>query len=105
MAKRNKIPKNRPISEMMGKKAKKIEPEETITMEAVIAAMDKKQQEREERKKQERASKKQERKSFGEKIQNMAMRKDNQFAEDKRKEKYLEAVSKVEEKQKGQEER
>lgn len=80
MAKKNKIPKNKSTSEMMQEK------EETITMEDVILAMDKKEQE-----------KKQARKSFSKKIQNMAKRKDNQFAENQRKQKLLKAIQKVQE--------
>lgn len=80
MANKNKIPKNRPLSEMMQEK------EETITMEDVISAMDKKEQD-----------KKQARKSFSKKIQNMSKRKDNQFAEDQRKPKLLKAIQKVQE--------
>lgn len=97
MAKKNKIQKNRPINEMLGKKEIKKE-EETITMEDVIAKMDKKQQEKQEKAKQLR-------KQFNKKIQDMARRKDNRFAEDQRKSEYLKAVSKLEEKQKEQEER
>lgn len=84
MANKNKIPKDRPLSEMMGEK------EETITMEEVISKMDQKQQE-------EKETKQQERKSFNKKIKDMARRKDNQFAEDKRRGKLLKAIQKVQE--------
>lgn len=84
MANKNKIPKDRPLSEMIGEK------EKAITMEEVISKMDQKQQE-------EKETKKQERKSFNKKIKDMARRKDNQFAEDKRRGKLLEAIQKVQE--------
>lgn len=91
MAKKNKIPKNRSINEMLGQKQQKID-EETITMEEVIAKMDRKKQEKQEKSKQER-------KQFNKKIQDMARRKDNRFAEDKRKEQYIKAVNKIQEEQ------
>ena len=87
MAKKNKIPKNRSINEMLGQKQQKID-EETITMEEVIAKMDRKKQEKQEKSKQER-------KQFNKKIQDMARRKDYRFAEDKRKEQYIKAVNTV----------
>lgn len=93
MAKK-KIEKNRSINEMMGEQ---INDEETITMEEVIARMDKKKQEKSEKAKQKR-------KSFNKRIQNMATRKDNQFAEEQRKSEYLKAVNKMQG-QKEQEER
>ena len=91
MAKNNKIPKNKSINEMLGQKEQKVD-EETITMEEVIAKMD--------REKQEKAKQtKQARKQFNKKIQDMARRKDNRFAEDKRKEQYIKAVNKIQEEQ------
>ena len=66
MAKNNKIPKNKSINEMLGQKEQKVD-EETITMEEVIAKMD--------REKQEKAKQtKQARKQFTKKIQDMARR-------------------------------
>ncbi|MCI8345943.1 MAG: hypothetical protein HFJ42_08415 [Clostridia bacterium] len=91
MAKNNKIPKNKSINEMLGQKEQKVD-EETITMEEVIAKMD--------REKQEKAKQtKQARKQFNKKIQDMARRKDNRFAEDRRKEQYIKAVNKIQEEQ------
>lgn len=91
MAKKNKIPKNKSINEMLGKKEQKID-EETITMEEVIAKMDRKKEEKQEKAKQAR-------KQFNKKVQDMARRKDNRFAEDKRKEQYIKAVNKIQEEQ------
>ena len=45
MAKNNKIPKNKSINEMLGQKEQKVD-EETITMEEVIAKMDREKQEK-----------------------------------------------------------
>ena len=91
MAKNNKIPKNKSINEMLGQKEQKVD-EETITMEEVIAKMD--------REKQEKAKQtKQARKQFNKKIQDMARRKDNRFAEDRRKKQYIKAVNKIQEEQ------
>ncbi len=76
---------------MLGQKEQKVD-EETITMEEVIAKMD--------REKQEKAKQtKQARKQFNKKIQDMARRKDNRFAEDRRKEQYIKAVNKIQEEQ------
>lgn len=91
MAKKNKIPKNKSINEMLGKN----EIKETITMQEVIEKMDKKNKEEQEKAKMVR-------KQFNKKIQDMARRKDNRLAEDKRKEQYMKAVNKI---QASQEER
>lgn len=82
---KNRIEKNRSIEEMMGEKT---EIEETITMEEVIAQMDKRQSEKDKKAKQAR-------KSFTKRIQRMAERKDNEFAEQKRKTEQLRAINKV----------
>ena len=82
MAKRNKIPKNRPMSQMF-EKAESDEKE--LTMEEIIAKMDEKEE-------------KQDKINFRKRIKNMERRKDAITADDKRKSTYLKAASKIENK-------
>lgn len=94
--KRNIIPKNRDIEEMVeGKEEKRIEqPEykEDITMEEVIAQMDKSSQKLKD-------SRKKEQEQFKKKLQCTYDRKDAQYADELRKRAYSKAITRMEEKE------
>ena len=85
-SKRIKIPKNRDIKELVEQEKNE---GEIDSMEKVIGHMDKKEQEFRNRIKFDNSS-------TNKKLQNVYKRKDAQLAEQKRKEKYLKAMNKLE---------
>ncbi|MCI8362017.1 MAG: hypothetical protein HFJ41_02565 [Clostridia bacterium] len=103
MAKKNKkniIPKNRDIEEIIEKeeqksieKIKQTEYKEDITMEDVISQIDKKDQEAKNKRKKQQEQ-------FKKKLQNIYARKDAQVADQKRQDNYLKAIARIEQKEK-----
>ncbi len=103
MAKKNKknlIPKNRDIEEMIEKEEQKSikeikQPEykEDITMEDVISQIDQKDQEAKNKRKKEQEQ-------FKKKLQNVYVRKDAQVADKQRQDNYLKAIGRMEQKEK-----
>lgn len=107
MAKRNKknqIPKNRDIKEMIDQQEQKNiekiqQPEykEDITMQDVITQIDKKDQEVKDKRKKEKEQ-------FKKRLQSVFDRKDAQYADELRKRAYLKAIGRIEQKEKEEQE-
>lgn len=102
--KKNIIPKNRDIEEMIEQqeqkrieKIKQTEYKEDITMEDVISQIDKKEQET-------KNNIKRRQEQFKKRLQNVFARKDAQVADKKRQDDYLKAIGKIEQKEKEEQE-
>lgn len=99
MGKRNKkntIPKNRDIEEMI-EKIQQPEYKEDITMEEVISQIDKKNEETKNERKKEQEQ-------FKKRLQSTFTRKDAQVADKKRQDDYLKAIGRIEQKEKEEQE-
>lgn len=107
MAKRNKrniIPKNRDIEEMIEKQGQKSieeleqsEYKEDITMKDVISQIDKKDQELKDKIQEQKQQ-------FNKRLQSVFNRKDAQYADELRKRAYSKAITRMEEKEQQEQE-